>query len=101
MSGTVRKWVLLLLYIAIALWAGNTIPCPNDDARPLIILLSSTVIFYINVCFFLRLPIHLMFLPEAAVVTNLSLRRRLVIISWLMTLALIGWGLANGFGCSV
>ncbi len=101
MSNSALKWILLLTYIAAAVVVGNALSCPSDQARPLVILLSSTVIVYINVCFFLKLPINLLHIPEAANVSNFSLRRRLVLVSWLMVLALIIWGLADGFSCSV
>lgn len=101
MSNTTLKWILLLAYVAIAVVVGNALSCPSDQARPLVILLGSTVIVYINVCFFLKLPINLLHIPEAAVVSNFSLRRRLVLISWLMVLALIIWGLTDSFSCNV
>ncbi len=101
MKNSAVKWILLIAYIVVAVVVGNALSCPSDEARPLIILLSSALLVYINVCFFLKLPINLLHIPEAAVVSNFSLRRRLVLISWLMVLALIVWGLADGFGCSV
>lgn len=101
MKPTVIKWGVLSTYVALSLWLGSDIACPSDDARPLILLLGMTPIVYINVCFFLRLPINLLYLPETSIVTNHALRRRVVLSSWLLTIVLVLWGFTTGFGCSV
>jgi hypothetical protein len=100
MSRSSIKWVLLASYMALAFWFGMSFECVTDSARPLVISLSVTLLVYINICFFLKLPINLLHLPEAKYVSNFSLRRKLVLISWVMFLILVFWGLVDDFGCS-
>jgi hypothetical protein len=47
------------------------------------------------------LPMNLLHLPEVSDVSNYSLRRKLVLITWLLFLVVLLWGTVGELGCSV
>lgn len=101
MSNSVLKWILVILYFVLAFWFGLSFECQFDRARPLILSLSITPLVLININFFLHLPMKLLHIPEVSDVSNYSLRRKLVLITWLLFVAIIFWGTLDEFGCSV
>ena len=101
MSISVLKWILVTIYFVFAFWFGLSFRCPSDTARPLILSLSITPLVLININFFLNLPMNLLRLPEASDVSNYSLRRKLVLITWLLFVAIILWGTVGELSCSV
>jgi heme/copper-type cytochrome/quinol oxidase subunit 4 len=101
MNNSVIKWILVAIYFVLAFWFGLSYECQSDSARPLILSLSITPLVLININFFLHLPMNLLHLPEVSDVSNYSLRRKLVLITWLLFLVVILWGAVGELGCSV
>lgn len=101
MNNRLLKWILLLAYLMFAIWFGWSFECHQDTARPMILSLSFAYIVNLNINFFLRLPMNVLHIPEVRNVSNFRKRRHVILVTWLMFLAAIIWGLVDEFGCSV
>lgn len=101
MSNSVLKWIFVAIYLVLAFWFGLSFECPSYSARPLILSLGITPLVLININFFLDLPINLLHLPEVSDVSNYSQRRKLVLITWLLFLAIILWISFGTLSCSI
>jgi hypothetical protein len=99
MRNSVLKWILVAIYFVLAFWFGLSYECQSDSARPLILSLSITPLVLININFFLHLPMNLLHLPEVSDVSNYSLRRKLVLITWLLFGVILIWGAVGELGC--
>ncbi len=101
MSNKSLKWILLATYLVLAIVFGVNYSCPQDLARPMILSISLAYIVNLNINFFLKLPMNVLHFPEARQVSNFSARRRVVLITWVMFLSAVIWGIADDFSCNV